>query len=97
MTITIDPYMHDIAEKSGSSAILAEMALKTLDREFVHQVAPGKNGLSLLKIPEEYVLVGHSSGGNYRIREPGEYARSVLLKLVKDARRIGAEQNPDRK
>lgn len=89
--IKIDPYMHDIAEKSGSSAILAELALKTLDREFVHQVAPGKNGLSLLKIPESHVLVAHSSGGDYRITEPGEYSRSVFLRLIKDARRIGAE------
>lgn len=89
--MAIDTYMLDIAEKEGGSGILAELALPTLDREFVYQVAPGKNGLSFLKIPEDYLLVGHSSGGNHSIMHPREYAESVFNCLVKNTRRIGAQ------
>lgn len=88
--MTIDSYMLDIAEKEGSSGILAELALPTLEREFVHQVVPGKNGLSFLKIPEDWLLVGHSSGGDHRITDPGEYSKSVFRSLVENTKKIGA-------
>lgn len=88
--MAIDTYMLDIEEKEGGSAILAELALPTLEREFVHQVVPGKNGLSFLKIPDKYVLVGHSSGGDYRIKDPAEYSASVIRHLISNTRRIGA-------
>ena len=88
--MAIDTYMLDIAEKEGSSGILAELALPTLKGEFVHQVVPGKNGLSFLKIPEDLLLVGHSSGGDYRIMNPAEYSKSVFLQLFENTKRINA-------
>lgn len=89
--MVIDTYMLDIAEKEGSSGILAELALPTLEQEFVHQVVPGKNGLSFLKTPENYLLVGHSSGGDYGILDPAEYAKSVFSRLAENTRKIGAQ------
>lgn len=89
--MTIDTYMLDIAEKDESSALLAELALPTLNREFVHQVVPGKNGLSFLKVPEDYVLVGHSSGGDYGIRDAARYSASIVNHLIRDDRIVGAE------
>jgi len=88
--MVIDPYMLDIAEKDVSSARLAELALPTLEHDYVKKIIPGKNGLSFLQIPPEFVLVGHSSGGDYSIQNPSDYAVSVVKRLVRDSRKIGA-------
>lgn len=77
----------DIEEKAIGSRILREGAAKTLTRDFVTQVG---GSLHALKVPLDYVLVAHFTGGDMRVREGASYAESVFHALLKQARSIGA-------
>jgi len=84
----IDPYLLDIREKESSSELLVELFRPTLEREFVQQLVPGKNGISAIKLPSEYLLVGHASGGDYSIRNTQDYVHSVMARLLENTRKF---------
>jgi phosphoribosylaminoimidazole (AIR) synthetase len=81
-----DSYVADIEEKAFGSELLADLARPTLDNRYVRKFSSGRNGINVLQIPDGYVVVGHSSGGDHRIEDPGEYSESVFRKLIGDAR-----------
>ncbi len=85
----IDSYILDIAEKDQMSQLLADLSKPTLQREFICPISAGKNGISVIKIPNKYVLVGFSSGGNYRLRDTFDYSESVMKDLVFKTSKIG--------
>jgi len=88
----VDDYRRNVIKLGDKgSEYLAKRTADTLkDRDFVDVLDPGMNGLRVLRIPKEYVVIVHSASGEPRIDKPEEYAASLIKKLVEQSERIGA-------
>ncbi|MCX8147290.1 MAG: hypothetical protein N3D84_02385 [Candidatus Woesearchaeota archaeon] len=73
------------------SAILAEKCFPTLkNSEYARIVTQGKNGIAVLKVPDEYICLVHSFSGNPAEENVLKHAESLVDGLVKQAEVIKA-------
>jgi len=88
----VEDYIKNVVKAGDKgSEYLAKRTAETLrDKLFVDVLDPGMNGLRVLRIPKEYVVIVHSAGAEPRIDKPDEYAASLIRKLVEQSEKIGA-------
>jgi len=89
MTKVIDDYREKIITlgDEGSDLLKKLCTLPTLDNcDFIEVL----NDNAVLRIPENSLVVVHSAGGNPSLPDLGEYAASVVHRLVDQASRINA-------
>lgn len=88
----IDDYIKKVIEvgDDGSKLLAAKTASTLKNSKFVSILQKGMNGIAVLRIPDEYYVVVHSSGGNPDTHDLNNYAISMVDNLVTQANLIGA-------
>ncbi len=88
----VDQYIEEVVKRGdeGSELLAAKCAPTLRNSEYVDIVREGMNGLAVLRVPEDYDVVVHSSVGDPKILDPAEHAASLVDRLYEDAKRINA-------
>ena len=91
MAVT-DEYLREVVGKGDEgSALLAKICSPTLrNSSLVHVVRKGMNGIAVLRIPADHLIVVHSVGGDPRRDDLSSYSESLVERLVEGSRKIGA-------
>jgi hypothetical protein len=94
MSNKLDEYLEQVVGKGDEgSSLLAKITAPTLKNcRFVDVVKEGMNGVAVLNhLPQDYVVVVHSVGGDPRIKELVPYVESMVDRLVDTSRFYGLE------
>ncbi|MFC1801609.1 hypothetical protein ACFLZB_04040 [Nanoarchaeota archaeon] len=84
----VDEYIDKVIKKGDEGSDLLEtICVQTLKNSDLVDIVEGKK---VLRIPEEYVVVVHSSTGDSELEDLTEYASSLVENLVEQAENIDA-------
>ncbi len=82
----------EVNRKDPESRMLAEIFAPTLTySSYVDIIKPGRGGIAVLRIPEQYNLVVHSTTGDPHLESVEQHAASLVERLVRHAELIGAK------
>ncbi|MFH1325312.1 MAG: hypothetical protein ABIH49_00895 [archaeon] len=87
-----DEYQEKVIQRGDEcSALIAKICSPTLkNSRHVEVVSEGMNGISVLRIPKNQLVVVHSAGGNPQENDVRKYASSLVDRLVSASEDIGA-------
>lgn len=87
----IDEYIAAEIVKAKNSKTMNSLCADTLrNSDFVDLISTGKGGVAGCRFPEYFVCVVHSAGGDPKKKNLKDYSVSLVERLVKQARAIGA-------
>ncbi len=91
MTTAVDSYIAAELEKAKGSVTMSAKCASTLKNSpYVDIVSQGKNGVAVLRIPNDYVAFVHSVGADPEKNSTKEYAASLVERLIAQAAVIKA-------
>ncbi len=87
----IDKYLEEVITLGDEgSELLAKLCSPTLkNSQYVDVLEQGMNGLAVLRIPEDYMCVVHSCGGDPTKEDLSDCAQSLVSRLMGQAKTLG--------
>ncbi len=89
---TVDSYIEDVIKRGDEgSALLARLTAPTLrNSPYVDVVQEGMNGVAVVRVPQGYDIIVHSTTGDQSRIDPAAHATSLVTNLVQQAQDIRA-------
>ncbi len=88
----VDEYIESVIKAGDEgSALLAAICAPTLKREYVEIVSGGMNNVTVARIPQNYLVIAHSTSGDSEVMDPKKYAQSLVERLLEQSKILGSE------
>lgn len=92
MTTAVDSYIAAELEKAKGSVTMSAKCAPTLkNSQYVDIVSQGKNGVAVLRIPNNHIVYVHSAGADPEKQNTKDYAASLVERLIAQAAVICAK------
>ncbi len=91
--MAVDEYIERVirAGDTGSALLAAKCAPTLRNSSHIRVIEEGMNGIAVLRLPEDNCAAVHSASGDPAQEDPVRHAASLVDRLVRQARDIGAD------